>query len=92
MENNTIVKTKGLSKTFEMGGSKVHSLSGVSLVVKKGEFVTIMGPSGSGKTSISRPREKFIWGERALMLLTCQTPHSTRYGGTTWASSSRVSI
>jgi putative ABC transport system ATP-binding protein len=51
-ENNTIVKTKGLSKTFEMGGSKVHSLSGVSLEVKKGEFVTIMGPSGSGKTTL----------------------------------------
>ncbi len=52
MENNTIVKTKGLSKTFEIGGSKVHSLSGVSLEVKKGEFVTIMGPSGSGKTTL----------------------------------------
>jgi putative ABC transport system ATP-binding protein len=52
MENNTIVKTKGISKIFEMGGSKVHSLSGVSLEIKKGEFVAIVGPSGSGKTTL----------------------------------------
>jgi putative ABC transport system ATP-binding protein len=52
MENNTIVKTKGLSKVFKMGGQDVHALSKVSLEVIKGEFIAIIGPSGSGKTTL----------------------------------------
>jgi len=52
MEKNIIVKTKGLSKIFNMGGQEVHALSRVNLEVTKGEFVAIMGPSGSGKTTL----------------------------------------
>ena len=50
--DNTIVKTKGLSKTFKMGGQEVHALSAINLEIKKGDFVAIMGPSGSGKTTL----------------------------------------
>lgn len=52
MENNTIVKTKGLSKVFSMGGQDIRALSHVNLEITKGEFVAIMGPSGSGKTTL----------------------------------------
>jgi putative ABC transport system ATP-binding protein len=52
MENNTIIKTKGLSKVFKMGGQDIRALSNVNLEITKGEFVTIMGPSGSGKTTL----------------------------------------
>ncbi len=47
-----MIKTVELSKVFRAEEVETTALNGVSLHVKKGEFVAIMGPSGCGKTTL----------------------------------------
>lgn len=46
-----LIQIDHLVKNYQLGEVEVHALRGVSLEIKRGEFVAIMGASGSGKST-----------------------------------------
>src|SRR6266478_5169912 len=51
-DSSSLIKVRGLNKTYSRGGEKIQVLQGLNLDVDKGDFVAFMGPSGSGKTTL----------------------------------------
>ena len=48
----SLIRARGLGKTYRRGGEEIHVLQGLNLDVDAGDFVAFMGPSGSGKTTL----------------------------------------
>src|SRR3954464_8198163 len=62
-----VIDIENLTKVYEMGEETVHALRGVSLQIRRNEYLAIMGPSGSGKSTLMN------------MLGCLDTPSSGRY-------------
>lgn len=52
VNDNFLIKMKGVKKIYDLGEVKVVALKNVNLFVKEKEHISIMGPSGSGKTTL----------------------------------------
>lgn len=48
----SFIEAATLTRTFQMGHTRVHALTGVDLSVDAGSFLAVMGPSGSGKSTL----------------------------------------
>lgn len=48
----TILQAKDLKKYYGSGENQVRALDGVSLSIRRGEFVAVVGTSGSGKSTL----------------------------------------
>jgi len=66
--SNPAVRAVNLTRTFQVGETKVEALRGISLEVSQGQFVALVGPSGSGKSTflnlvggLDRPTGGELW-------------------------------
>ena len=48
---SAVICVEDVHKYYELGETRVHALRGVSVEIRRGEFVAVMGASGSGKST-----------------------------------------
>ena len=62
-----VIDIENITKEYVMGEEIIHALRGVTLQIRRNEYLAIMGPSGSGKSTLMN------------MLGCLDTPTSGRY-------------
>ena len=73
--SDRIIHVEALAREYVMGAERVLALRGLTLTIRRNEYVAIMGPSGSGKSTL-------------MNLIGCL---DTPSGGAYWLSGQEVS-
>ncbi len=48
----SVIEIQNITKFYQMGEEIIRALNGVTLNIKRNEYVALMGPSGSGKSTL----------------------------------------
>ena len=51
LDSDPLITLTHIHKIYKMGDVEIHALHGISLQIRRGEFLAIMGASGSGKST-----------------------------------------
>ena len=76
------IEVRGLSKSFQLGGTTLEAVNDVSFAIRPGEFVALLGPSGSGKSTVLNMIATLIRPTRGEILIdgTPVVPHRATPG------------
>ena len=77
---NPIITVDHVSKIFTNNNAKVTALSDVSLMINRGEFISLLGPSGCGKTTLLRMIADLIDPSEGTLTVDGGTPREARLG------------
>ncbi|TVR50019.1 MAG: ABC transporter ATP-binding protein [Puniceicoccaceae bacterium] len=50
--SDSLIEVRGVKKLYLQGEEELWALKGIDLLIRRGEFISIMGPSGSGKSTL----------------------------------------
>ena len=78
-DRRPLVETKGLSKHFGEGESRVDALRDITMTVSQGEVVGLLGPSGSGKSTLLNAIGAIIEPNEGWMRLDGEVVYDNRW-------------
>lgn len=79
MDNNNIeIKLGNVGMIYQADSNEVTALTGVSLDIQKGEFISLLGPSGCGKTTLLRIVGDLLKSTSGEVLIEGNTPETAR--------------
>ena len=76
--STTVISARDLSLVFETNDGPVQALSGITLDIARGEFVSLIGPSGCGKTTLLRVIADLERATSGTISINAMTPEQAR--------------
>jgi NitT/TauT family transport system ATP-binding protein len=78
MSTLPMIALDGVAKTFPSRAGATEALRDVSLVIERGEFVSLIGPSGCGKSTLLRIVGDLVAPSGGTVTVNGKSPHQAR--------------